>query len=287
MEALYTDLNNYLNFLTGQGLSVSLHDRCGFMQAHLKRVLAYTIHSCPYCMQIKADKRRWNACHIMQSLAARKCREGRAFFGFCYAGVGEYVFPVLAEGKVIAFVSVGGYRTAEQFERLRLSSFVDEKILGLYQSLKGEIPKEAQISAVVKPICRMLELIYEKSEFISPVSMEKNYVYSHIVAFIEQHYQERITLEDICCFCHYSPSYVSHMFKKESGMTLGTYINHIRIKHAKRLLQSTDMRIRDIAAEIGFEEPNYFAGVFKRITGMTANTYRKQYRPLRKGVDNE
>ena len=71
-----------------------------------------------------------------------------------------------------------------------------------------------------------------------------------------------------------SSSYLSTLFKKETGQTLTEYINQRRIKHAMHLLESTRLQIQTIAQHCGIVDVQYFSRIFKRIVGMTPKEYR-------------
>ena len=71
-------------------------------------------------------------------------------------------------------------------------------------------------------------------------------------------------------------SYLSSLFKKETGMTLTDYVNQQRISYAKRLLKSTTLSIQNVAATVGISDIHYFTRLFRRITGVSPREYRKQ-----------
>lgn len=71
-----------------------------------------------------------------------------------------------------------------------------------------------------------------------------------------------------------NPSYLSTLFKKETGITLTEYVNRKRIEHALLLLNSTDLQIQMIAQYCGIPDVNYFTKTFKKIVGKTPKEYR-------------
>lgn len=71
-------------------------------------------------------------------------------------------------------------------------------------------------------------------------------------------------------------SYLSSLFKKETGMTLTDYVNENRINTAKRLLKSTTLSIQAIAASVGIPDIHYFTRLFRRETGLSPREYRKK-----------
>lgn len=72
-----------------------------------------------------------------------------------------------------------------------------------------------------------------------------------------------------------NPSYLSSLFKKETGMTLTDYVNKKRAEHAARLLKTTSMQIQTIAQYCGILDVNYFTKVFKKYLGKTPKDYRE------------
>ena len=72
-----------------------------------------------------------------------------------------------------------------------------------------------------------------------------------------------------------NPSYLSTLFKKETGFTLTEYVNRKRVEHAILLLNSTDMQIQTIALYCGIPDVNYFTKTFKKLIGKTPKEYRE------------
>jgi len=95
------------------------------------------------------------------------------------------------------------------------------------------------------------------------------------IQYIEQHYNEEITVNDIAYKYAMTPNYFSTVFKKETGMTVVNYITEVRIKNACKLLKETKASIVDISHEVGYQDAQYFFRVFKKATGKTPLEYRK------------
>lgn len=81
--------------------------------------------------------------------------------------------------------------------------------------------------------------------------------------------------DDLAALVHVSPGYLSRIFKKEEGISLGDYITRIRIQMAKQLLRKTNLPISSIAERVGIAYSSYFTKVFKDNTGMTPQEYRQ------------
>ena len=94
--------------------------------------------------------------------------------------------------------------------------------------------------------------------------------------YIETHYYEKITLDQLAEMVYLSPAYLSRIFKKETGTTFNDYLIQVRIGKAKNLLHHKDLRVTDIAEAVGFDDQSYFTKVFRRIVGVTPLKYRQQ-----------
>ena len=112
---LVCDILAYLDYLKGLGLSVSIHDNGCRLPLFTEDLFPYVIHSNPYCMLVKSQKRALDQCLSCQKRVLRKCQKG-AFRGMCFAGVEELVFPVGDENP-LGFVCVSGYRVQRKKHR--------------------------------------------------------------------------------------------------------------------------------------------------------------------------
>ncbi|MGN0162187.1 MAG: AraC family transcriptional regulator [Candidatus Ornithomonoglobus sp.] len=96
-----------------------------------------------------------------------------------------------------------------------------------------------------------------------------------LVRYINENFKLPITLDSSAKMLHLSPSYLSHIFLKHTGFGFLEYLRIIRLKHGKELLANTNMSVKAIAFECGFNDSNYFSSTFKRETGMSPLQYRK------------
>lgn len=99
--------------------------------------------------------------------------------------------------------------------------------------------------------------------------------------YIDFHYMEDLSLDNIAKICSVSNSYLSSLFKKEVSMTLTDYVNSTRVRQALILLNSTNLSIQEISGRCGFSDPNYFTRTFKKFQGQSPKEYRET---IRKGM---
>ncbi len=93
--------------------------------------------------------------------------------------------------------------------------------------------------------------------------------------YIDSHYKEDISLQDVASVLGYSDVYFCKIFKQNFGRNFITYLNNYRIDRAKELLADPAINIKDVSSEAGYRDANYFTRVFKRIVGTTPSEYRQ------------
>ena len=108
-----------------------------------------------------------------------------------------------------------------------------------------------------------------RSDAIRPVREAKQYV--------QQHYSQPITLEDVCDMVGFTPSYFSALFKKETGEGFAKYLTRVRMDRAKELLQRTNLPVAEICAQVGYSDVKHFTQNFKKETNLNPGQYRKLY----------
>ncbi|MFB9328307.1 AraC family transcriptional regulator [Paenibacillus aurantiacus] len=105
---------------------------------------------------------------------------------------------------------------------------------------------------------------------------------SEIVRYINGHYMQPLSLQRVADHFYVSSYYLSRFFKEATGFTFVEYVNSVRVKEAKQLLEHTGLKVGAIAKRVGFGSVTHFGRVFKEVTGYVPLYYRrgKQERPV-------
>ena len=98
---------------------------------------------------------------------------------------------------------------------------------------------------------------------------------SQVKSFLDEHYKEKLSLESVASHFFIDKHYLARLFKEQYGVTLVTYLQQVRITHAKRMLRFTDKSIEEIGLECGIGELNYFSRVFKKLEGVSPSEFRR------------
>ena len=124
----------------------------------------------------------------------------------------------------------------------------------------------------------LLTILMEESwhpEFRKTGSKKQNLL--EIKNFLDDTYQEKITLDGLADRFFINKFYLTRVFKEQFGVSINTYLLQIRITHAKQLLRFTDKTIETIGMESGIGPLNYFSRIFKRVEGITPSEYRQNW----------
>ena len=126
-----------------------------------------------------------------------------------------------------------------------------------------------EVLQITEKAIEKLEEFVRETESVSreEVSKVKNYVYTH--------YGDNLNTEMLAGMVYLSPGYLSCIFKEETGVNLNRFIRDVRMSKAKELLETTNMKIVQVAREVGFSNNSYFARSFREYFGCTPESCRK------------
>lgn len=271
---------------------IIIKDFIGFLDGYsesLEPLQQFYIHQSKYCMMIKGHHHLWNQCLYGIDLMSNKLKKTKkAYYGFCHAGVGEYIVPIMVtqkgESQVIGAVTLGGFYSREwskkrdgleEVYRIKSSELDKNYEISFHENVYDLTMIEEKLAVVAEYIGLLCQDQIFQDHGKQKNQFDQNYIIGHAMAYIKNHFKENIQLKEVADFCHCSPSYISHNFKKVTGKTLKAYVNHLRLESGKYLLECSDMSITEIAYAVGFKDSNYFSKVFSDTFTYSPMTYRK------------
>ena len=122
------------------------------------------------------------------------------------------------------------------------------------------------------------DLLESLSKIEVNVCSNTNYLVQMVNNIIREQYHTTLKLEDIAQTLHVNSSYLSRLYKKETGTSVITALNQFRIKKAKELLRSSQYRVSEVGALVGIEDPSYFTNVFTKYEGISPKEYKSNIR---------
>lgn len=158
----------------------------------------------------------------------------------------------------------------------------DEKKIQLWEEMYKALEKGYSIDNLsYANMC----LYYFLASFMYPdkwmemMKTGENTVVEKAVTFMKDNIRKKLTVDDIASRFSYSASHFFALFRKETGMSPLDYFIQLKIQKACQMLDLTNMRIKEIAATIGYDDPYYFSRLFSRVMDMPP----KEYRLMKKG----
>ena len=106
------------------------------------------------------------------------------------------------------------------------------------------------------------------------LSQSTSMLVKRAVAYLQQHYDQPISRQELADTLGVSKNYLSEIFHQELGISPWDYLNRYRVQRAKDLLRTTGHSITSIAAQVGFDDSSYFGRIFHRHVGLSPSEYR-------------
>lgn len=131
--------------------------------------------------------------------------------------------------------------------------------------------------ALIQLFATILDLTSDENlEQSVPMLSPKEKLTYQVIRYINENYTLDITLEKICQDLYVSKSYLCHVFKEITGVTVINFINRKRLSESERLLRYSSLNVTDICHKVGFNSVGYFINLFSKNYKCTPNAFRKQ-----------
>jgi len=106
------------------------------------------------------------------------------------------------------------------------------------------------------------------------ITHSSNELVESAIHFIKEHYQHNLSLEKVAAAVYLNPVYFSQLFKKVTGTGYKDFVIQFRVDQAKKLLVQSDLKVTDIAEQVGYSDLRHFTQVFRKMVSMTPSEYR-------------
>ena len=239
-------------------------------------------HEAPYCALMAEKSRACASCLQMQEkLSQAATQEPHTMV--CPAGLCEMAVPVRLGDRVIGYLQTGQvFRkkpTQSQYERT--AAMLAERGIELDPRRLKEayfatriVPQAQQDSALT-----LLKIFAQHLSILSNQVMVQQEnaeppVITKAKEYIRAHQTEELRLGQVAKAVNTSTFYFCKMFRKIAGVNFTDYLSRVRIEKSKEMLLNPNLRISEIAYEVGFQSLTHFNRVFKRIVGQAPTVYR-------------
>jgi len=238
----------------------------------------------PFCALMAARSRTCAACLQTQEKLCQGAKSGPTT-ETCTYGLCEAAVPVRLGDDVIGFLQTGQvFRrkpTAAQFERaaqtLKNQGVTETRARVEKMYLKTPVVPPKKFDAILALLGTFAEHLSMKSNQIAMQQANAEPpVITRAKQFILEHQTEHLSLGQVAMAVNTSTFYFCKLFKKATSLNFTEYLSRARIEKARNLLLNPNLRISEIAYEVGFQSLTHFNRVFKKLAGQSPTEYRAQ-----------
>ena len=116
---------------------------------------------------------------------------------------------------------------------------------------------------------------YRQAEVAKPKATDESDIVEAAIHFLKENIGHRLSLNEMAAYAGYSASHFSAIFRRKTGQSPVNYFNHLKIKDACDMLETTDIQINQLCYKVGIDDPYYFSRLFTSIVGCSPQNYRK------------
>ena len=232
-----------------------------------------------FCRTIKSTEKGKHACFLSDRELCLACsKTEKPVKHVCHAGLIDMAFPIKYKDNILGYIMLGqiSHKSEEEMQHIIKSL---GKALGVNTSLLTEEYRELikydeiLIDSAVNLLKQATRYLW-LSEYID---IGYDATASKIDEYIRKNLGEDITVALLCRELNIPKKRLYAISHQNFGVPIGEHICDLRIAEAKRLLETTDLPIQQIACTVGIHDYNYFAKFFKLRVGSSPLKYRKEY----------
>ena len=264
-------------FTEGTGLPLRLHG------PEMLNIVRYTKkQENPFCSIMAKTNQSCAACYALQHKLEKEAQLAPKTMK-CFAGLCETAVPVRVGENLIAFLQTGQILLQRpskvQFNRvaatlLKWGAAVDlKKLEEAYFNTRILTPK--QYAALIRLLDTFAKHLASCSDgLVLHAKQNASPAIARARSFIEDHSDDELSLTAVAQVVNMSATYFSEKFKEATGINFVEYVARTRIEKARNLLQNPNLRISEIAFEVGFQSLSQFNRAFKQVVGEAPRDYR-------------
>lgn len=236
----------------------------------------------PFCVLMAKNSRSCAACLEVQDQIRREGQNSPTTVR-CFAGLSDTAVPVRLGSEVVGFLQTGQVfqhaPTRSQFAKTA-RQLVDWGLkVDLTQAEEAYFHTRVIGPKQYEAMVRLLTIFAEHLSMVSnQLVVQQDHAEPQMIArareFINEHQGEDLSLAEVARAVNCSTFYFCKMFKKATGLHFTEYLARVRIEKAKNLLLNPNLRISEIAYEVGFQSLTHFNRVFRRLVGESPTEYR-------------
>ena len=174
-----------------------------------------------------------------------------------------YITPI-KKGEWIFIININKNNTSDSFSE----SFCNDFTGIIENSL------DFSINYGFSPICEKLDKLPDYYKYVKSLHNPETRMVRKAKKYIRENFaNSNLSLDEVSDYVEISKTHLSAQFKKETRMTFRNYLTKVRVEEAKKLLQTTNLKVYEISEKIGYPNVEHFSRIFKKETNMTPNRF--------------
>lgn len=241
-------------------------------------------HQNPFCVLMAESSRSCAACLQVQQELSDNAREGPTTVA-CFAGLCDTAVPVRQGEKLFGFLQTGqvmvkppSRRQFDRTARMLIEWGLNVDLAKLEEAyFHSRVISNKQYESMVKLLnifAKHLGMVANQI-LVQDQNAEPPMI-TRAKEFITANQTEDISLGDVAKSVNTSTFYFCKMFKKATGLNFTDYLSRVRVEKAKNLLLNPNLRVSEIAYEVGFQSLTHFNRVFRKLVGQSPSQYRQK-----------
>ena len=260
------------DFYTLTGIRIILFDEA------YNELLAYPPKEKSFCFCLRENPSFDEKCRQSDAASFRQCKKTNQIHIFeCHAGLSEATAPIIEKGHIIGYMMFGQVTNNKNKE-----AFIGQmndlcKQYQIEKDLSHEIRKiKYRSDEQLRAASKLLDAYVHYVRLKDIVHPSGEHLIDSIDAFLENHLSEEIDVDRICREMNICRTRLYELIQPYTNGGIAAYIKNKRLDHAKKLIQTTELSIPEIAEICGFSDYNYFLRLFKQKFGVPSKKFRKK-----------
>lgn len=236
----------------------------------------------PFCAMIASQSKTCAGCLQMQEELCQGA-ESQPKTIQCPFGLSETAVPVRLGNETIGFLVTGQVlcRRPRETDLKRVITRLESLGLKVDHEKAREMFLQTRVVSptVMDSVTRLLAIFAEHLSMLSnQLALQQTCAEPPLVTrvkeFVQSHHEEHITLDDAARAAHTSTFHLCKVFKKATGMCFTEFVARTRVEKAKELLLKPNLRVSEVAYQVGFQSLTHFNRIFRKIAGESPTKYR-------------
>lgn len=229
-----------------------------------------------FCELIQSKVFDKDKCLSMDESKYRECASrGEIISYLCHAGIEEAIAPIFVEAQLVGYAMIGQYRSTQSLPAKVLKTArergCDKELLEYFY----ELPYYNKIK--VKNILELFKILVDYIITKEIISVKGERLINKTLAYIEQHIDRPISLDEVAQNAGRSRSSISHSFKNILGKSFSKVVIEAKLSKAEEYFKNTpNLSIEEVAFKLGYKDPLYFSRLYKKNRGISPSQYKAQ-----------